>query len=76
MFVVTSITSIQVETCNQFSCCSFKTDIFQSDEKMATLFYKIYHNFVMDNFFQICLTFESELNSEGFIHLILPIKNN
>ena len=27
----TSITSIQVEKCNKFSCNSFKTDIFQSE---------------------------------------------
>ena len=32
----TSTTSIQAEICNQFSCCSFKTNIFQSEENGGT----------------------------------------
>ena len=59
----TSITSIQIEKCNQFSCRSFKTDIFQSEEKMVACLvifghYLIcyFYNFVMDNNFFTFLT--------------------
>ena len=70
----TIVTSIQVEKCNQFSCRSFKTDIFVMKNggmfgDFFSLFDKIYHNFVMDNNVLILfLPLESELNSEGFIH--------
>ena len=76
VFVVTIITSIQVKKCNQFSCHSFKTDIFQNEDKMVahlvilviTVLDKTYHNLVMDNHVLILfLPFESELNSEGYI---------
>ena len=42
----TSIISIHVENCNKFSCRSFKTDIFQSEEKMVAPLVIFGHYFI------------------------------